>query len=156
MGALRRLELQLTILVGAVFVLGMCSAIRGREIFPFASWFLFSRIPQEVSNYEIWVVEMDGWKIEPPQSLTTIPYFLRSPQSSTVRDLIQRLGRGASAGNPEEMRRTLALFRPHFHKQGGSGSMLLVKLKYDPLARWRTGQMQAQELRRIPWPLPES
>ena len=132
---MRRLELQLTILVAAVFVLGMCSAIRGREIFPFASWFLFSRIPQEVSTYELWLVETDGAKVEPPQSLTTIPYFLRSPQSSTVRDLIQRLGRGASAGNREEMRLTMDLLRSQFHKQGGSATLVLMKLKYDPLVR---------------------
>lgn len=152
----RRLELQLTALVAAVFLLGMVSALRDREIFPFASWFLFSRVPQTVTSYELRLVELDGQKFEPPRPLTKVPLFLRSPQSSTVRDLVQRLGRSVEAGRTNEVNDVLRIFRAHFHQQGGRGSLALVRLRYDPLHRWRTGEAQENELQRLPWPLPDS
>ncbi|MBS0661158.1 MAG: hypothetical protein JSR82_23305 [Verrucomicrobia bacterium] len=151
----RRLELQLTALVVGVFLLGMVSALRGREIFPFASWFLFSRVPQTVTSYELRLAELNGEKFEPARPLTKVPLFLRSPQSSTVRDLVQRLGRCVEAGQAEEVADVLRIFRAHFHQQGGTGSLVLVRLRYDPLRRWRIGEAQETELWRLPWPLPE-
>lgn len=152
----RRLELQLTALLGAVFVLGLVSAWRGREIFPFASWFLFSRVPQQVTTYELWLTDFDGQKFDPPRPLTKVPLFLRSPQSSTVRDIIQRLGRAIEAGQTEEVAEVLRIFRAHFHQQGGKGSLAVMRLRYDPLRRWQLGEMETRELQRLPWPLPES
>lgn len=142
-----RLETKLTIALCAVFGLGLVSAVRG-EIFPFASWFLFSRVPQQVTAYELRAVEWNGAKFDPPSSVTAVPHLLRSPQSSTVRDLIQRIGRATE--QKTDVAPALAVFRQHLHADG-RGIFAVVRLKYDPLERWRTGQMEAQELARLPW-----
>ena len=145
----RRLQSALVALVLGTFALGMVSAVRpAGEIFPFASWFLFSLVPQQVTSYELRVLEWKHQKFDPPKSIIEVDGLVRNPRSSTVYQLIQRYG----AGNDPERGQTLGaeaaweLLRARFT----STDHLCVqtfRVTYDPIERWRTGcVIQAQEL----------
>lgn len=133
----RRLQSALAALVVGTFALGMVSAVRpGGEIFPFASWFLFSLVPQRVTSYEIRVHSWGERKFDPPKSLIDVDSLVRSPQSSLVYQLVQRFGRAVEAGDAAESDRAWSLLQARFSSSDGL-RYDLVKLTYDPMERAR-------------------
>ncbi|OAI43086.1 hypothetical protein AYO41_02865 [Verrucomicrobia bacterium SCGC AG-212-E04] len=133
----RRLQAALTALVVGTFALGMVSAVRpSGEIFPFASWFLFSLVPQRVTSYEIRVHSWGDQKFEPAKPLIEIDGLVRSPQSSLVFQLVQRFGRAVEAGNATERDNAWRLLQARF-SNSAPVRYDLIKLSYDPMERAR-------------------
>src|SRR5258707_14931056 len=99
----RRIQAALLAILAGTFALGLVSAVRpGGEIFPFASWFLFSLVPQRVTSYDLLVRSWGSREFQPPKSLIEVEGLLRSPRASTVYQLVQRYGRAAEAGQRAE------------------------------------------------------
>lgn len=133
----RRLQAALATLVVGTFALGMVSAVRpGGEIFPFASWFLFSLVPQRVTSYEIRVHAWGDQKFDPAKPLIEVSGLVHSPQSSVVYQLVQRYGRAVESGNTVERSSAWRLLQARF----SSAATLrydLIKLSYNPMERAR-------------------
>lgn len=133
----RRLQSALAALVVGTFALGMVSAVRpSGEIFPFASWFLFSLVPQRVTSYQIRVHAWGDQKFDPPKSLIEVDGLVRGPQSSLVYQLVQRFGRAVDSGNGAESDSAWRLLQARFSNPDGL-HYDLVKLSYDPMERAR-------------------
>jgi hypothetical protein len=137
----RRLQAALIALVVGTFALGMVSAVRpGGEIFPFASWFLFALVPQQVTSYEIRVTKWGDQTFEPSKPLIQVDGLVRSPQSSVVYQLVQRYGRAVESGNAAERDAAWRLLQARFSSSDGL-RYELVKLSYDPMERAQGKQL---------------
>jgi hypothetical protein len=146
----RRLQaLLLAILVGT-FALGLVSAVRpAGEIFPFASWFLFSLVPQRVTSYDVLVSSWGDRKFTPPKPLIEVDGLISNPGSSTVYQLVQRFGQATEAGNRAAADEAWRLLRAKF-SSAEPVTFDVIKRTYDPIDRSK-GQI-AEAIRIIPRP----
>lgn len=135
----RQLQTRLAVLLGAVFALGLVSGAQRAEIFPFASWFLFSLVPQDVTAYELRVSAWGDRKFDPPRSIIDIDGAVQSPRSTTVRDLIQRIGRAHESPTGFADRETAWKLLEQRLTLPPSFALECVRLRYDPLERWKRG-----------------
>ena len=143
----RRLQATLIALVVGTFALGMVSAVRpAGEIFPFASWFLFSLVPQRVTSYEIRVTEWNGQKFSPPRSIIDVDGLLQNPRSSTVFQLVQRYCAGSTLENglSEDAKTAWALLSS---RMATPKSLFfdVMRITYDPIERSSTGRMISED-----------
>src|SRR5262249_20623240 len=138
----RRLQAQLLAVLVGTFMLGMISAIRpGGEIFPFASWFLFSLVPQQVTSYDLLVRSWGDRNFQPPKPLIEVEGLLRSPHSSTNYQLVQRYGRAVETGDQAGANEAWRLLRARF-STAEPVSIEIWKRSYDPLDRARGGKVE--------------
>ncbi len=138
----RRLQTALAALVVGTFALGLVSAVRpGGEIYPFASWFLFSLVPQRVTSYEIRVHAWGEREFDPPKPLIEVGGLVRSPQSSLVYQLVQRFGRAVESGNQADRDNAWRLLQATFSSSVDL-RYDLVKLSYDPMERARGARIE--------------
>ncbi len=138
----RRLQAALLAILAGTFGLGMVSAVRpAGEIFPFASWFLFSLVPQRVTSYDVLVRSWGDRKFEPAQPLIAVEGLLRSPRSSTVFQLVQRYGRAVETQNQAEAADAWRLLQAKFATEEPV-SIEVVKRTYDPLERALGGKYE--------------
>lgn len=138
----RRLQATLLAILAGTFALGLVSAVRpAGEIFPFASWFLFSLVPQRVTSYDVLVRSWGNRAFNPPKPLIEVEALVRSPRSSTVYQLVQRYGRATEAGNRTEADEAWRLLQAKF-SSSEPVAVELVKRSYDPLDRARGGSVE--------------
>lgn len=139
--SLRRLRRRLVLLLVVYFFAGTASQklIPGvDEIFPFFGWSLFSKVPGESATYTLVIEEQDGRRLEPAVS------FLQAPRSLVVgnrfvgRKLIQRLGEAHDEGKVAKVERLRRLLERNYLR--GRVRYRLVFERYQPLARWRSGE----------------
>jgi hypothetical protein len=134
----RRLAQWLSAALAAEFILGFGGALTPRgEIFPFASWLLFSLVPYHTSEYDLRLEVPDG----KPVSFSEAGSLVRNPHSIVTFQLIQQLGRAVAARRNSETRRLRAQLEAFF--QAPKVHYDLVTLTYDPVQRWNTGQILA-------------
>ncbi len=138
----RRLQAALLAILAGTFALGMVSAIRpAGEIFPFASWFLFSLVPQQVTSYDVLVRSWGDRKFDPAPPLIEVEGLLRSPRSSTIFQLVQRYGRAVEAGDQAEAADAWRLLQAKF-STAEPVTIEVIKRTYDPLERARGGKVE--------------
>jgi hypothetical protein len=138
----RRIQAVLLLVLAGTFALGLVSAVRpAGEIFPFASWFLFSLVPQRVTSYDLLVRFWGSREFEPPKPLIEVDGLLRTPRSSTVYQLVQRYGRAVEAGNRGEAEAAWRLLKAKFSSTDPV-VFEVVKRSYDPLDRSRGGKVE--------------
>jgi len=138
----RRLKSVLAAILGGTLALGLVSAVRpAGEIFPFASWFLFSLVPQRVTSYDMLVRSWGEQRFDPPTPLNEVEGLLGSPRSSTVFQLVQRYGRAEEAGDRAEAEVAWRLLQPKF-TSAAPVTFELVKRSYDPVDRSRGGRVE--------------
>lgn len=139
--SLRRLRRRLALLVVVYFFAGGASQklVPGvDEIIPFYGWSLFSKVPNEDGRYSLLVHRHGGRDLEPPVAFLRAPPGIVAGNRYIGRKVIQRLGDAVEEGEAdrvEELRRLL------------EGSYLQGRVvyelrheRYDPLAKWRTGE----------------
>ncbi len=137
----RRLRVFAMVAVAVEFLVGLAGTLTPRrEIFPFASWFLFSLVPAQTSDYDILV--------HPPQgSGATLPFsqagdLVRSSHSIVSYQLIQQLGRAEELRDHELIGRLRQQIEPRFRVAGIRYE--LVKVTYAPIPRWVSGKVTSQ------------
>ena len=119
------------------FAIGILAAPLPRhEIFPFFSWFLFPLTPSEEVSYALKVhknqgaeISADGWN----QGL--IPF--KGENNIDLHYMCQRLGKAYENQNYEEEEAVLNLLEKHYIR--APYIFDLVKIKYHPVKRWKTG-----------------
>lgn len=138
---LRRLRRRLALLVVVYFVAGGASQklVPGvDEIIPFYGWSLFSKVPNEDSRYALLIHSRNGRPLEPPVPFLGAPPSIAAGNRFLGRKVIQRLGRAVEEGNSARLAELRRLLEENYLH--GRVTYELVFERYDPLARWRTGE----------------
>lgn len=138
--ALRRLRRRLAFLVVVYFFAGAASQklLPGvDEIIPFYGWSLFSKVPNEGSQYVLLIHRQKRQIFEPPVS------FLHAPDTTVFgnryvgRKVIQRFGRAIERRQMDEVESLRRLLERSY--LGGRVRYELIFERYDPMQKWKTG-----------------
>ena len=125
------------------FVVGMGGYLTPRkEIFPFASWFLFLLVPSDTNDYDLILRANDGNPITPPRPYSQLPWLVSTPQSIVTYHLIQQLGDAVSRGDAPR----IPLLRRQIEAQFTQPRVEydLVRDIYRPVERYATGRVRAR------------
>ena len=108
-----------------------------REIFPFASWFLFSLVPGKTRDYDLVLRAEGDHPLIPPPRFSQAGWLVTTPHSIVTYQLIQQLGRAVEHHDPAvgtlRLQIEAAFTRPAMHYD-------LVKATYLPVKRWESDQ----------------
>ena len=116
--------------------------LRSTEIFPFFTWDLFSHIPTSPkTDFAIFVEEIDGRKFDPGLDVMKQKSSFLNVQNATLYTVIQRLGVAITRGNKnEEIFIRNMLESEYFSPFNTRAKYMIVKRKYDPVDKWKTGR----------------
>ena len=134
----RRLRLVVVAALLVELVVGLGGTLTPRkEIFPFASWFLFSLVPGQTSDYDL-VLRAEGERpLDPQPRFSQAGRLVTTPHSIVSYNLIQQLGHAVEHHDPEVgvlRQQVEAQFTvPFIHYD-------LVKATYRPVERWESDQ----------------
>ena len=138
----RRLQRFVVAALAFMFVVGLGGTLLpSHEVFPFASWFLFSLVPGRQSEFDLFLHTPSDDPAATGVSFRTADGLVRHSHSVVFHELIQQLGaaeerRDATASRA--LRRQIeGDFEPSVVRYD------LVRVKYKPVERWRTGRVQA-------------
>ena len=138
MRSYRRLRLVAAAVLLAEFVVGLGGALTPRaEIFPFASWFLFSLVPGQTSDYDL-VLRAEGDRpLDPQPRFSHAGRLVTTPHSIVTYQLIQQLGRAVEHRDPQ-----IGILREQIEAQFTVPFVRydLVKATYRPVDRWESDQ----------------
>jgi hypothetical protein len=113
------------------------------EIFPFASWSLFSFVPNISHDFSIRVLSLNGSALTPPVFFEDSTALFESASKHGARVLIDLLGQALAQGEVAEAERIRDRFE-HLCMPGMTAVRYeLVARVYDPLERFRTGRLRA-------------
>ena len=109
------------------------------EIFPFTSWLLFSLVPGKVTDYDLILHGSSRWPQVPPRPFNQSGGLVSSGHSIVTYQVIQQLGAAVTAGDTAR----IESLRHQIEEQFAVPSIRydLVNLTYQPVARWKTGQI---------------
>ena len=114
------------------------------EIFPFSSWSLFSKVPNEVRDYTIRIVEADGRALDRPVDFEDAKEIFGSVAiSHGARMSIQRMGVAAERGDSAGAARVRAYLESLYLREHRPVRYEVVARRYDPLERWREGKFRS-------------
>lgn len=130
-------------LVAVVFLAGVST--RGRaEVYPFASWAMFSNTPYRIDYYTMLVHELDGKAVSPPELVFHLPVFgekLRNSNSywrmKEYCDAVSWASRGGADSEQNYLKKRAAaeaLLGKHQVKYE------LLRINCNPLYFYRDGQ----------------
>ena len=130
----------------------------GEEFYPFSSWSLFSKIPNETRDYTIRILAIDGRVTEPPVDFEEAQAMIGWPaKSHEARRCIQDLGEAVERGDAAQADHVRSYFEPLYLSGRGQIRYAVVARRYDPLERWREGRLQeVRVLREFQSESPES
>jgi hypothetical protein len=127
----------------AEFVIGLGGYLTPRhEIFPFASWFLFSLVPFQSSDYDLLIHPAEDGGA--PLPLNQAGKYVSSSHSIVAFQLIQQLGQAQEDHDADLVRRLRQQIEPRFRVPGLRYD--LVKVRYAPIPRWTSGAVLSQAL----------
>ncbi len=144
MSRYRRLQIFVVAALAFVVVVGLGGALTPRrEIFPFASWFLFSLVPGHRSEYDVILRATGDKPLAPGRPYNRADGLVSHPHSIVAHELIQELGaaeQNHDAAASRALRRQIeADFEPSVTRYD------LVRVTYAPIERWQTGRVQGTE-----------
>jgi hypothetical protein len=138
----RRLRVFAFVALTAEFVVGLGGSLTARrEIFPFASWFLFSLVPYQSTDYDLLIHPPDGSGA--PLPLNQAGKFVNYSHSIVAFQLIQQMGRAQEQHYRELLGRLRQQIETRFRLPGIRYD--LVKVRYAPIPRWTNGAVLSQE-----------
>lgn len=124
--------------VSAAFTILGPTTHPSRELYPFFTWSLFSKVNEESSEFRITVLALDGQAFEPPVDMRRIDIF---PAFGDSRSLgfkaLQNLGRAIGKGARDSDRQR-KLFGDRFFGRHDV-DYRISRHDYNPLDRWRDG-----------------
>ena len=140
MKRLHRLQTLAAVFLLAQVVVGYAGWLTPRhEIYPFPSWLLFSLVPNRINDYDLLLHGSPTYPQEPPRPFNQSGGLVRAAHSIVSYQLIQQLGDAVSAGSPAQ----IEYLCHQIEEQFATAPMRydLIKVSYDPVARWKTGQV---------------
>lgn len=138
----RRFRLFAAGVLAAELIVGLAGTLTPRgEVFPFASWFLFSLRPDRVISYDLILRGSERRPLDPPKPFNRGGGLVKTPHSVTVYQLVQQLGRAIETKRPDEIRRLRQEIEAQF--PGAEMRYDVVRVSYALANRW-SGQAPAQ------------
>jgi hypothetical protein len=123
------------------FVVLRESRAGAEEVFPFASWSLFSLVPNQVEDFSLRVTRLNGKPLEPPKYFEALYKVLPSVSDHSARMTIQKLGRALAAGKGEDAK----FWRDHLEQsylaKFADVDYQVVHRRYDVMDRWRQNRI---------------
>jgi hypothetical protein len=111
------------------------------ETFPFASWSLFSKVPAVVDDYGLLLTEIDGQPLSPPILYEHSREWFWAANNHGAYCAILDFGRAVDAGDAAESQRRRRLFERLYLGNGKvSVEYQLLRRRWEPMSRWRTGE----------------
>lgn len=112
-----------------------------RELFPFFTWSLFSRIVDVRKEYHLSVFTLDGQTFHPPVDMRRLDAF---PQFSDSRSLrhkaLQNLGNAVENDDGDSATQRQRFAARFFGRH--SVDYTISRHEYNPLERWRAGPLR--------------
>lgn len=122
----------------AAFVISGPSTHPSRELFPFFTWSLFSKVSDARNEYHIAVLKLDGQALDPPVDMRSIDVFPRFSDSRSLGyKALQNLG-GALSKGAEDSEVKRERFAARFFGRHDVDYQI-NRHSYNPLRRWREG-----------------
>jgi len=119
-------------------------AVRSDEFFPFASWSLFSKVPNEVRDYTVRIVAVNGQTLDRPVDFeNSRELFGSAAASHGARMSIQRIGEASGREDATAAARARASFEALHMREHRPVRYEVVERRYDPLKRWREGKFRS-------------
>lgn len=138
----RRYRLFAACVLAAELVIGLAGTLTPRgEIFPFASWFLFSLRPDRVVSYDLLLRGSERRPLGSPRPFNQGGGLVKAPHSVTVYQLVQQLGHAIESRRPEEIRRLRQEIEAQFSVAGMRYD--IVRVSYGLADRW-SGQLPSR------------
>ena len=136
----------LALLLGFYFLIGIALGFSGKrqEIFPIFSWFLFDKVPNTVTRYNIMIHQYQGKDFNPAITLSQGSSFIVGNQEIKARVLIQQLGKAHARGDKNEFSRLRNILETNFFKETTKYELILET--YQPIQRWKTGEVKRQSI----------
>jgi hypothetical protein len=118
---------------------GAITAAIGRELFPVFAWTLFCRVPNEIREYAVRILEIDGQELAPVRRFQESAH--RFPQAHSIEAFwtIKAMGEAAERGDDRLLETKRAFFEVAFLGRGSRVRYELVVETYDPLDRVHQG-----------------
>jgi hypothetical protein len=138
MKSYRRLRLFAVAALLAELCVGLGGVLTPRaEIFPFASWFLFSLVPGKTSDYDLVLRAQGGRQFDPAPRFSQAGWMVATPHSIVAYQLIQQLGHAV-----EHHDARVAALRQQIEAQFTLPGVRydVVKASYLPVERWKNDQ----------------
>ena len=138
MNLYRRLRWLAFVALAVELIVGLAGEIPPRrEVFPFASWFLFARVPNHTVEYDLELRAVDDRPLPAPVRFSRAGGWVLQPHSITAFNVIQLLGQTLERGQPGDTR----ALRQQIDAFCGAAQVRydVVKVTYDPVARYDTG-----------------
>jgi predicted DCC family thiol-disulfide oxidoreductase YuxK len=132
-------------IIGFIFLYFMVGTITGflgvKEIFPFFSWSLFSRVPNKTtSEYAVIVSTYNGMTVFPPRLFQEAKEIIHESESIIARRLIQDFGKAYQNMEIREADELRKLFEANFIKS--PAKYRLIRMIHNPVERWKTGRYE--------------
>lgn len=145
MKRLRRLQLFVTTFLAAQLVVGYLGWLTpSHEIFPFASWLLFSVVPDHVTDYDLVLRGSFREPQEPPRSFNRASNLVKGVHSVASYQLIQQLGEAVEARNSFQAESVRRQIEEQFYTSGVRYD--LIRVTFQPVERWKTGRVLSSHL----------
>ena len=110
------------------------------EIFPFASWSLFSLVPNACEDFAVRLLSVEGTELSPPQYFESAGLRFSGATNHAAHVAIDRLGKALIAGDLPGADRVRRRFeREYLGKEARHVRYELVARVYDPFERWHGG-----------------
>lgn len=107
------------------------------EIFPFASWNLFSWVPNEVRDVSLRILAIDGVPLQPPLYIEeSAKHFVDGP-SHPAHAVIELIGQAVQQGREADAEALRLRFEKLYMPASDAVRYELVARAYDPMKRWR-------------------
>ena len=134
----RRLQLFAAAALAFMLAVGLGGTLLpSHEMFPFASWFLFSLVPGPQSEFDLVLHDASDAPGNPGRSFRVADHLVRHSHSVVFHELIQQLGAAEERRDAPASRALRRQIEADF--EPGVGRYDLVRMEYSPIERWRTG-----------------
>jgi hypothetical protein len=114
------------------------------EVFPFASWSLFSMVPNEYRDYSLRLLEMGDGRLSRPAYFEDAGDVIPWVAHNGARMAIQHLGDAAEHRREQEVAEVRKYLEALYLGGHKSLKYQVVARRYDPLERWRTGHFREE------------
>jgi hypothetical protein len=116
--------------------------VAGREeIYPASGWSLFSKVPNEVSDFAVRVASVRGGRLDVPVFLEEAKQLYPAAWSShAAHNTIQTLGKAIEAGDADAVAHTRSMLERLYLNARAPVTYDIVARRYDPLERFRTAR----------------
>ncbi len=125
---------------------GLLSSLTPKhEVFPVYCWFLFPLTPNPEIKFALLLHQVGGKTLDSPQYYEKASAIVDDPHSISVYKIVQQLGKAENRNNTSEIERLRLILEKNYIPL--SSRYELVAVTYDPVDRWKTGNMLEKSVR---------